>query len=244
MIRIAILDDDKSQQQNTKKLVEEYFNDLGKEHYELRIFSTATKLINYIYEHGSFDIYLLDVVMPEINGIEVGKQLRSMGEKGFVVYLSLESAYSLDAFSVHAYHYLIKPIQKEQFTRLMDDLCKQAKVISKKHVFVKTTESVEQINLDQINYVELIKRRATYFLVDDTNVISTTLHQTFENAMQELLKDHRFTMCGASYVVNLHQISSIRDMQIIFKNGQQIKPPKKYIATIKSQWLEYWLNDS
>ena len=244
MIKIAILDDDKRQQQNTEKLVEEYFNTLGNEYYELRIFSTANKLINYIYEHGSFDIYLLDVVMPKVNGIEVGKQLRSMGEKGFIVYLSLEPSYSLEAFYVHAYHYLIKPIQKEQFNRLMDDLYKQVKIVLQKHIFVKTNESVEQVDLDQINYVELIKRRANYYLVNHSNVISTTLHQTFEKSMQELLKDNRFTMCGASYVVNLHQISAIRDFQIILKNGVTIKPPKKSITTIKSQWLEYWLQDS
>ena len=244
MIRIAILDDDQRQQQNTEKLVEEYFTSQGNEYYELRIFSTASKLINHIYENGSFDIYLLDVVMPEVNGIEVGKKLREMGEKGFIVYLSLEPAYSLDAFSVHAYHYLIKPIQKDQFNRLMDDLYKQFKVSYAKHIFVKTNESVEQVDLDQINYVELVKRRAYYYLLNHTSVISTTLHQTFEKATQDLLKDQRFKMCGASYVVNLHQISAIRDLQIIFKNGVTIKPPRKYLTMIKSQWLEYWLQDS
>lgn len=244
MIKIAILDDDIIQRQLIEKMVEEYFETNVSNAYEIRVFNSANKLINAIYEYGSFDIYLLDVVMPETNGIEVGKQLRNMNEKGFIVYLSLEPGYSLDAFSVRAYHYLVKPIQKDQLFELLKEIYEQLKINHSNHIFVKTKDSIEQIDLDDINYIELLKRRVHYYLSNQTTIISTTLHETFENAMKDVLKDNRFMMCGVSYVVNLHQIVSIRELQIIFKNSDISNPPRKYISAIKSQWLEYWLKDS
>ena len=244
MIRIAILDDDPIQQQLIEGMVEDFFDTNINSLYQIKVFTEANKLINYIYENGSFDIYLLDVVMPEINGIEVGKKLRNMGENGIIVYLSLERNYALDAFSVHAYHYLVKPIDKKSFFELMKDLYEQTKINNANHIFVKTKESIEKIDLDDITYIELIKRHIHYNLTDNKTIVSTTIHNTFENALQDILKDNRFMMCGASYVINLHQISSIRDIQIILKDGTNIKPPKKYLSKIKSQWLEYWLRDS
>lgn len=244
MMKIAILDDEAIQRNQIEKLVEHYFEIHEDIYYELRLFSDANKLFNYIYEHGSFDVYLLDVVMPEINGIEVGKQLRKMNETSPIVYLSYERSYSLDAFSVHAYHYLIKPIHQEHLFKLLDDLCEQFKRTNTKYTIVKTKESVEKINLDDINYVELLKRRLYYHLSDGTTIISTTLHTTFEKTVQDLTKDSRFMMGGVSYVMNLHQIASIKEKQVNFKNGSSITPPRKYIPIIKSQWLEFWLQDS
>lgn len=244
MIKIAILDDDTIQRQHIEKMVEEYFEKHVEDSYEVRSFSQPNHLINYIYENGNFDIYLLDVVMPTINGIEVGKQLRNMKDNGFIVYLSSEKGYSLDAFSVHAYHYLVKPIQKEQLFDLLKDLYKQVKITNSRHIIVKTKEGIEKIDLDDINYIELLKRRIYYYLIDKSIIISTSLHTNFEAAVQDVLKDHRFMMCGASYVLNLHQVSTIKDMEIILKNGVDIKPPKRYIPLVKSQWLEYWLKDT
>ena len=243
MLKIAILDDDLFQQKHIEKLVEAYFKEIN-EYYELRIFSKGSHLINHIHEHGSFDLYLLDVVMPEINGIEVGKQLRNMKDMGFIVYMSLEAGYSLDAFSVRAYHYLLKPIQQEDFFNLMDEICRLFKLNYAKHIFVKTKDSIEKIDLYDINYVELLKRRIYYHLTDDRVIVSTSLHTTFENATREILEDNRFMMCGASYVINLYHISAIREYEIMLRDGSSFKPTKKYIPTIKSQWLEYWLKDS
>ena len=64
---------------------------------------------------GGYDIYILDVIMPQLNGIELGMNLREEGFDGKIIYLTSSQEYSLDAFRVRAFDYLIKPITKDAF---------------------------------------------------------------------------------------------------------------------------------
>ena len=82
-------------------------------------FSHSDDLILACEKNGGYDIYVLDVVMPDMNGIQLGEKLRSLGFDGKIIYLTSSEEYSLDAFRVKAFDYLIKPINDETFSKLL-----------------------------------------------------------------------------------------------------------------------------
>jgi two-component system response regulator AlgR len=56
-------------------------------------------------------IVLLDVRMPEIDGIEVARHLQKLDEPPAIVFTTAFDAYAIKAFEVNAIDYLLKPIR-------------------------------------------------------------------------------------------------------------------------------------
>jgi two-component system response regulator AlgR len=57
------------------------------------------------------DVVLLDIRMPEMDGIEVAQHLQLLEQPPAVVFATAYDAYAIRAFEVHAVDYLLKPIR-------------------------------------------------------------------------------------------------------------------------------------
>ena len=67
------------------------------------------------------DVVLLDIRMPEMDGIEVAQHLQRLERPPAVVFATAYDAYAVRAFEVHAVDYLLKPIR---VTRLKEALAR------------------------------------------------------------------------------------------------------------------------
>jgi two-component system LytT family response regulator len=68
------------------------------------------------------DVLFLDIRMPDLDGFEV---LQALGEEALpaeVVFVTAHGDYALQAFEVHAFDYLLKPVSPERFERLLQRL--------------------------------------------------------------------------------------------------------------------------
>ena len=57
------------------------------------------------------DVVILDIRMPEMDGIEVAQHLQRLDEPPSVIFATAYDAYAIRAFEVHAVDYLLKPIR-------------------------------------------------------------------------------------------------------------------------------------
>ena len=60
------------------------------------------------------DIVLLDIRMPEIDGMEAARHIAGMPEPPAIIFTTAFDAYALKAFEVNAIDYLLKPIRAER----------------------------------------------------------------------------------------------------------------------------------
>ena len=65
------------------------------------------------------DVVLLDIRMPEIDGIELAQHLQKLPQPPSVIFTTAYDVYAIRAFEVHAIDYLLKPIRA---ARLKDAL--------------------------------------------------------------------------------------------------------------------------
>ena len=80
MFHIALCDDDAKQMQLTHKLLDSYFS-LRSTAAKIWEYSSGQALLNAMFDE-TFDFYLLDIVMPEMDGIDLGAELRKSDESG------------------------------------------------------------------------------------------------------------------------------------------------------------------
>ena len=84
-MQIALCDDETTNYETVRELIRQYKQIHSDRTLSLSSFASGKELINHVDEHGCFDLYILDCIMPEMNGIELVKRLFRTHETGVVI---------------------------------------------------------------------------------------------------------------------------------------------------------------
>lgn len=238
-MKIAICDDEALFLSEVSAIAQEYQNTRPNRRIVFDAFSHPEDLLEAAEKLGGYDIYILDVMMPHMDGIQLGRKLREASYDGKIIYLTSSPEYSLDAFRVRAFDYLIKPVQKEMFFRTMDEAAASIAEKKDKVLLVRARERSVKLTYDSIMYAEFSKRAIRYYLVGGHTVESMTLRTTFAQAMAELLSDRRFCACGQSLVVNLDHVTAVENTAVVFGTACRTFLGEKLCRKLRETWAEY-----
>ncbi|MHA3104521.1 LytR/AlgR family response regulator transcription factor [Acinetobacter sp. ANC 3791] len=158
------------------------------------------------------DVVLLDIQMPEIDGLSCARQLAHLEIKPAIIFCTAYDQHALQAFQSQAQAYLLKPIAKNELREVLDQVCKpnQAQVsqfqqsssqISKKqrqHITAKSHRGVELIPIEQVYY----------FLADQKYV--TIRHQKGSVLIDETLKDLELEFADQFIRIHRNALVSIK----------------------------------
>ncbi len=113
-MRIICIDDEPLILQMTAALCREL-----PEQPEVCGFSHAKDALCWLKDHTA-DIALLDINLPDMNGIELAARIRETDPNISIIFLTGYSEYALDAFRLHASGYLLKPVNKQRLAEEID----------------------------------------------------------------------------------------------------------------------------
>lgn len=198
---------------------------------EIVCFSSPEDVLRYseAADENEISVYLLDVIMPETDGIELGKRIREHDKSSVVIYISASREYSLDAFSVRAFSYLIKPFSREKlFSELDECLCRME--TETQSLSIKTVDGTVLLELSKIIAVEYLDHRLIFHLPNGTKVESAYRRQPFDVQAEELMQTGAFLKVSASYLVNYKNIQGVKSDEFVMRDGSQYKITRKYIA--------------
>ncbi|HCP14548.1 MAG TPA: hypothetical protein DIT32_01995, partial [Peptococcaceae bacterium] len=68
------------------------------------------------------DVVFLDINMPEMDGFTLAEQLLKLRRRPLIVFVTAYDQYAVQAFSLNAVDYVLKPILKERFEKTLDRL--------------------------------------------------------------------------------------------------------------------------
>lgn len=240
-MKIAICDDDSLCRTKVLDIIADYAEERKDADILFEVFSNPQALLDAVRVGNPFDIYLLDIVMPEINGIALGQALRSSGAEGKIIYLTSSKEYALESFRVRAFDYILKPVEKAPLWEALDRAIAAVPEKKTKVLIVKTKDSNARIAYDNVLYAELKRRAVTYHLTNGTQVESTTLRTTFTGAVSKLLSDSCFVLCGASMVVNMHHVTMVENDAIVFTDDTRVFLGVKACRKLRADWNAYWI---
>ena len=242
MLRIAICDDEAQSVQQIKNFLQEYLHVHPELSGQIHSFSLGRELLYQAEESGGFDLYLLDIIMPGLNGIQTGRQLRQLGDGGEIIYLTTSPDYAVDSYSVRAFFYLLKPLEKGRLFEVLDAAVKKLNDRRSKAVLIATKDGPRRLLLDQILYVERVGRSLRYFCSGGT-VDSMSLRVPFHAAVEPLLADPRFCQCGSSFAFNLQHVTGVSGQEVLLDSGGAAAIPRASVAPFKHAWGRFWLEE-
>jgi DNA-binding LytR/AlgR family response regulator len=236
MISIAVCDDETQELERSNILLKQY----SYEHlqYEIKIytFSSPLELLTYISANGGFDVILLDVYMPGILGTEAAQELRDSGDNCQIVFLTTSRDHAIDAFSLNAAHYLVKPYTEEEFIIAVD---KALENLAKKYdscITVKTVDGISRIPLNTLVYSETDGHFQRLYLSDGRAII---VRKTSTELFELLEEEPRFYKCGSTYIINMDYIIELSSRNVVFSTGVKIPILSRKYTEFKKIYMDY-----
>lgn len=148
MLHIAICDDDAAELAQTRALLDEFLASRALAA-RVREFAAGKELLFDLEDSGAYDLYLLDVVMPEMNGIELGVKLRETDEHGAIIYLTTSEDFAIDSYSARAFWYLVKPVAPDKLFPVLDKAVAALQKRLDEGIAVKTRDGIEPLLADR-----------------------------------------------------------------------------------------------
>lgn len=175
--------------------------------------------------------------MPSFTGIDVSKEIRSFDKTASILFFTSSLEFALESYSVKAINYVLKPISKEKFFFIFDELLDQIKVKTKDDVvIVKSNEGIQKILVSNLVFVEVIDRNVLYHLLSG-KVIECI--EPFSSVCDHLMKYGHFIKTHRSYLVNMQYVDTIQNHHVTLQNGSSVPVAQAKVREIKEQYLDY-----
>lgn len=239
MIKIALCDDENEQLMFTESLLQEYRTLHPEMDLSVVSFSSGIALLEHLRVKNTFDLYLLDVIMPGIDGIELGLSIREFDQGGHIVYLTASPDFAVDSYRARASDYLLKPLGKNRLYQVLDKVLERLAQERCAFVTIKTQDGFRRLPLRSIVYGELVGRRIQYNLADGSAIKSMSLRGSFHDAIKPLLVHHRFVLCAASFFVNLAFVEIIGPSGLRLVGGGKLPLSRSLRSEVTGRWMDY-----
>jgi len=230
MYHIAIVEDEKEFRDQLQAYLRQYETENNVQFY-ISEFEDGSEIIeNYKNE---YDIILLDIEMPKVNGMDAAEQIRKKDEEVVLMFITNMAQYAIRGYSVGALDFVMKPITYYTFSMKMKRALKRTKIKAHKSVVLNLPDGIKSLEIKQIYYVEVQNRMLHYYTDEGEIIVRGTLQSA-----EELLKPYPFTKCNHWYIVNLMHVKEV-NKNIITVGPFQVEISRRNKASFLKALTEY-----
>jgi DNA-binding LytR/AlgR family response regulator len=236
MLQIAVCDDNIDELSNMVQLINLYrisknFN------CDYAVFLNGFDLVSALEKGKRFDIYCLDIIMPNFTGIDVAKEIRVFDKTAPILFFTSSPEFALESYSVKAINYILKPISKEKLFFTFDEMLEQIKMEKDEDIIiVKSNEGIQRIMISNLVFAEVIGRNVLYHLRSGKVI---ECKEPFSSVCDNLLKYGCFIKPHRSYIVNMQYVDTIEKHQITLQTLSSIPVAQGKAREIKQLYLNY-----
>ena len=209
MIIVAICEDERYILEELRRKVEKYINRKSLDA-SIKTFMSGEELLK---AKKKFDIILLDLMLPGIDGLEVARQISCRSR---IIFVTSYREYAVEAFDANAVHYLVKPVTEERLFSALDRAVNQTEQMDNQALTLIKSGKTQVIFIRDIFYCEVFNHQVRIHTVHGTYDYLGTLD------MLDSLLDERFFRCHRSYVVNMNYVAGQEKGVAILTNGERI----------------------
>lgn len=206
MIRVAVVEDDKSQASLLESMLTRYGQEKNQAFAVDTFYSGVDLLDGY---NGSYDIILLDIEMPFINGIDVAKKIRKADKSVVLIFVTNMAQYAINGYEVNASGFLVKPIAYFGLKMTLGNAINFVASKEASDIVINTRQGVKVLSSTDVQYVESVKHDLVYH----TAAGEIRCRGTLKEIENELLKLN-FIRSSSCYIINLKYVRGIENGMI------------------------------
>ena len=201
-MKVASVDDE----QNMTKQIEAFLDRFRVEsqmEVEARTFHDSRAFVE-TYD-GSYDLVLLDVEMPGVNGIEAAKAIRGRDGRVSIMFITNMAQYAIHGYEVEAVDYVLKPLGYQDFAMKMKKALRYIERDASRQLVLDATDGKRAVKVSDIVYVEVIRHYLNFHTDAGVYEVRGVMRE-----WEDRLWRYHFARCSQSYLVNLARVRSIQ----------------------------------
>ena len=235
MLHIAVCDDDTVILSKVDELARVFFRTHCVD-CKIQAYQSSENLLYDLQDGINYDLLLLDIEMPGIDGMDLAKVIRDTMPAAKIIFITSHLEYAITAYEFSVFRYIPKNVIDEKLPPALEDYYKLYRLERNEFYTVEIKNHVERLPYREILYILKEGKYAIFHLTGGkTQSVRKTLSQVFE----EISKEY-FYFADRGCIVNLANVVGIDDTGILFLDNQRITISKANIPELKTTMLHFW----
>lgn len=230
MYHIAIVEDER----NFTTQLQEFLTQYQKENnvaFKVTTFGDGAEILAGYQQ--IYDIILLDIEMPKVNGMEAAEQIRRLDAEVVLMFITNMASYAIRGYEVGALDFVMKPINYYTFSMKLTRALKRVKQKEQQQILISVSDGVKKFGVNQIFYVEVQSRLLHYHTDEGEYVVRGTMQ-----SVEQMLAPFPFVKCNHWYIVNLMHVSEVRK-NIVVVGGHELEISRRNRTAFLKALTEY-----
>jgi DNA-binding LytR/AlgR family response regulator len=232
MLRIAVVEDDPDCRRRLLDYIKRFESDTN-EKFDVVSYENAILFCGSFRQ--SLDIVFMDVLMPNMSGMEAAAELRKVDKQAVLIFVTSTPHFAIKGYEVGALSYILKPINYNVFVQNLNKAIAIVRLNADSEFVIAIAAGLIKLSIKELIYVEVAGHKLVFHSEKETLSRSGTLSD-----IEQKLKGHHFMRCNACYLVNPKHIKAVDGFSVVLRNGEslQISHPKKaqFMAELAA-WL-------
>jgi len=188
----------------------------------------SSVLFQEAFTRDPYDIVLLDIIMPEIDGFQLAKGIRKRKRDVIVVFMSQQKDLVYKSFDYKAYWFICK---EEYIENLPYVIKKCVREYEENKSYIDIGEEVSKpVRKEEVLYIECDAHRLYIHMTQDIIKRYGSL-----SGMEKKLNDFGFIRIHKNYLVNLDKIQCVEKNTVKLENGERIALSKNKKGLLKER---------
>ena len=227
---IAVCDDNPTDSAYVRSLLDFWAKE-RKISIQAETFPSSEAFLFRYAEDKTFDFLLLDIEMGSMDGVTLAKRVRREDQALQIIFITGYSDYLADGYDVSALHYLLKPVNQEKLSSVLDKGIEKLRQRGR-FLNLELSGALVRIPLCEIRYLEV---RQNYVTVHGKK--DYTMKRPLRDFEKEL--DTSFHRVGRSIIVNLSFIRRVTKTEIHLLEGTVLSLPRGAYVPLNRAIITY-----
>lgn len=237
MMHLAVCDDDVAFMDTVVCLAQAYARaHVPGEKLHITRFTSPQPLLAAIEDGAWFDIFLLDVEMPKLNGLRLAAHIRALRRDAVILFLTSHTEFALEGYKVKALRYVCKLQVAQALPEALEaalDACQQK---ASAYLTLSHYTDVMRVPYRDILYIQHVLRSSQIV----TSSWGAIADKRGLKDLFALLRDPRFLYLDRSCLVNVDYIVQISASEVTLQNGERLPVSRKRLPEVRALILQLW----
>jgi len=165
-------------------------------------------------QHQVFDVILLDIQLPGVDGLALARSMRALAKPPAVVFVSAYSEHAVHAFELEAVDYLTKPVRLERLQLALQKVARLLEASPQPVTAISATSDVlliqgrtrtERVPLSEVLYFKAELKYVTVRTADQSFILDASLNDLEQKYADRFLRIHRNALVSRNAMRALHR---------------------------------------
>ncbi len=200
-------------------------------------FQKPQYLLEKVRSGKKYDLYILDIKMPEINGLDLARKIRNFHNSACIVFVTLYREYAVTSYDIQirAFQYIMKDQIHDKLPKIVKEISKKFQNEKKDYYIIENKLRYDRFKISGIKYIYKEEKNSIFVTQEGIYKERNSLKK-----VMELLKRQEFIFMDSGRIVNINYIQKIEGNYIYLTDRTKFYVSRTNLRRVKSFISDYW----